>query len=120
MKQNITINQFQELVMYQRFKIVILLGIADKEYDLNGFWVDSKTVNELVISRCTIGKMLEIIRQYHQMDIYTVNEVWCVQLMELNDCANDHSNCILEISSKELIDVLFECVLYVIENMDAN
>ena len=106
--------------MFQRFKIVVLLGIADKEYDLNGFWVNSKTVNELVISRCTIGKILEIIRQHHQMDIYTVNDVWCVQLLELSDCANDQKSCIYEDSSQELIDVLFECVLYVIENMDVN
>lgn len=120
MKQHITLNQFQELDMYQRAKLAILLEIADKEDDLNGSWVNLKIVGELVASRCTIGKMIEIIRRYHQMEIYTVDEIWCAQLLDINDCANGQKSCILEISNKELINTLFECVLYVLENMDDN
>lgn len=65
----------------------------------------------------TIGKSLEFVRQHHQMDIYTVDETWGIQLFDLNDCANDEKSCIYENNGKELIDVLYECIIWILDRL---
>jgi len=65
----------------------------------------------------TIGKLIEFVRYHHQMDIYTVDDIWCVQLFDLNDCANDQKDCIYENHSKELVDALLECTLWISDRL---
>ncbi|MDF2652741.1 MAG: hypothetical protein K0Q73_8546 [Paenibacillus sp.] len=50
--------------------------------------------------------LIKNIRELHQMDIYTVDENWCIQLFELHVAANDMIDCIYENSSKDLNEVL--------------
>jgi hypothetical protein len=66
----------------------------------------------------TIGRSIDFIRHHHQMDIYTVNKEWCVQLFDLGTCANDAQSCIYENSSKELIDALYECMLWILDRLE--
>ncbi len=63
----------------------------------------------------SIGNLIQTIRTHHQMDIYTVDELWCVQLFDLNDAANDAASCVYENSALELVDVLFDCLEYIVD-----
>lgn len=35
-------------------------------------------------------ELIRRLRELHQMNIYTVDENWCIQLFELDVCANDY------------------------------
>ena len=60
--------------------------------------------------KITIGKMIELIRERNQIDIYTVDDVWKVQLFDLSVAANDNISCVWEEDGRELCDVLWEAV----------
>ena len=68
--------------------------------------------------KVTIAKLIESIRVYYQMNIYTVNEFWCVQLFDLKDCVNDGVDCVYENNSEELVDVLFETLKWSLIDKD--
>lgn len=106
MKQHIDVKQWEELKTDQQQRIIPWLigtgNLTQKHY--SRYW--------------TIGKCIEFIRQHHQIDMYTVNEDWCIQLFDLNDCANDQRSCVYENSCKEVIDILFECVDWILDNME--
>lgn len=64
------------------------------------------------------------LRELHQMDIYTVNEYWCIQLFELDVCANDYSvqpcvefQCIYENSNTKLLKVLKDAYEWALERI---
>lgn len=57
--------------------------------------------------RATIGGLLEVIRKYHQINLYTVNEDWCIQLFENYEQANDEIPCLYEHYSENLIRLLY-------------
>jgi hypothetical protein len=63
----------------------------------------------------TIKRCIDFIRHYHQIDIYTVNELWCIQLFDLCDCANDQVPCVYETDSTELIDSLYQSMLWILD-----
>lgn len=63
----------------------------------------------------TIGKLLEILRTFHQIDLYTVGDYWCIQLFDLDVAANDQQDCVTEHYSIELIDVLCKALSEIIE-----
>lgn len=52
------------------------------------------------------GELIKSIRACNQMQIYTVNETWCIQLFDPDICANDEIDCVYETSSENLIDAL--------------
>ena len=58
----------------------------------------------------SVGQLIEIIRKLRQMDIYTVDDWWYVQLFDLETCANDGRDCESESSSRELCDALWQTV----------
>lgn len=57
--------------------------------------------------RATIGGLLEVIRRYHQIGIYTVDDDWCIQLFELEEPANDEIPCLYESFGPDLIKLLY-------------
>jgi hypothetical protein len=57
-------------------------------------------------------ELINIIREHHQMIIYTVNEYWCVQLLDRDMCGNDEGDCDWEDSDTDLIRVLRKAVEY--------
>lgn len=62
----------------------------------------------------TAGQLIEFIREFAQMNIYTVDERWCIQLLNLEDAVNDIDvSPIWENHSNTLIDVLFMAVEYI-------
>lgn len=63
----------------------------------------------------SIGQMIEILRQQHQMDFYTTGVVWHVQLFDLSHDANGFHDCDWEEDRAELCDVLWEAVKKVLE-----
>lgn len=51
------------------------------------------------------------LRERHQMDIYSSNEQWCVQLFKLDICPNDIGiSCEFETSNESLHDALTEAL----------
>ena len=58
----------------------------------------------------SIGQIIRIVRRVKQMDIYTVDDQWVVQLFDLETCANDGRDCEWENSSRELCDALWQAV----------
>lgn len=117
MKQVISLNQIKQMPYTDQKRLVTESGLYDwwkKEYHL----LDVEMTNKMLLRICqntSIGKLIEIIRQYHQMDIYTVDKVWHVQLFELEVAANDNTSCVFETGSEEneLIDILFECIVWI-------
>lgn len=103
MKQHIDVKQWESLSDEQQQRLIPWLigsgGLTGKHY--SRYW--------------TVGKSIEFIRNHNQMDIYTVNEYWCVQLFDLNDCANDQKSCVHENDSEELVDAIFECIIWILE-----
>ena len=71
--------------------------------------------DNLVIPLLTEGQMIELIRGYAQMDIYTVDEEWCIQLFDKNIAANDGLDCNWEGTDKSLLEVLVEAIEYIAE-----
>lgn len=63
----------------------------------------------------TIGKLLEVLRTFHQIDVYTVGDYWCIQLFDLDIAANDQQDCLTENHSIELIEVLCKALSEIIE-----
>lgn len=63
-------------------------------------------VNAKLPRKNSVEELINKIRDLHQMDIYTVDENWCIQLFELHVAANDMIGCIYEDSSKSLHEVL--------------
>lgn len=55
-------------------------------------------------------ELIKRIRELHQLDIYTVNEQWCIQLFHLDVCANDEEDCIHENSGTVLWNVLSDAL----------
>lgn len=52
------------------------------------------------------GEMLSKIREFNQINLYTVNEYWCIQLFDLEVSANDEVDNVGEFSNTELKQVL--------------
>lgn len=65
-----------------------------------------------------IGSLIQFIRGYCQMNIFTVDDTWCVQLFDLDVSANDLVSCIYENSNDDLVSVLFESLLWAMENKE--
>jgi aminopeptidase-like protein len=105
LKQHITPNQAKKLTEKQFYGLFAEL-------------VPRKDWANYHHKKITIGKLLEIIREYCQMDIHTVNENWCVQLFNIDGGANNRDSCICANQGKELIDVLFDSLLWIIEHVD--
>lgn len=108
MKKHVTINELNQLGEERLSRLVML--IVEKIYRLP-LGEEEETIAEHI----DIPYLIEFIRNHHQMDIYTVNEKWCVQLFDLNVCANDQESCVYENDRNELIDVLFECVVWILD-----
>lgn len=109
MKQHLAFEDLEKFSNREQIQIATLFGQYGNCCNTGG---ESINVGKLRGS-ITIGKLIECIRNHHQVGIYTVNENWCVQLYNLKDCANDEVSCIYENSSRELTDVLFECILWI-------
>lgn len=81
-----------------------------------GFWSDKKRACEafenlpdaIFTGELTASpeELMAKIRGVHQLSVYTVNEVWCVQLFDRDVPANDDYPCIYENSNKDLMSVL--------------
>lgn len=67
------------------------------------------------IDELSMEELIKLIREFHQMIIYTVDEDWCVQLLDLDMCGNDEGSCDWEDSDRELIKVLRKAIEYIAE-----
>lgn len=70
--------------------------------------------------RATIGGLLEVIRKYHQIIIYTVDERWCIQLFEHDEPTNDDVSCCYENNWSELINLLYVAMEWIYDRLDDN
>jgi hypothetical protein len=109
MKQHLSPEQISMYCDSLQIEIASLFG----EYG-NCCRTGGEEINYAKLSdKITIGRMLDILREKYQMIIYTVDELWCVQLLDLNDCGNDVDvACIWEDGLKELCDVLWKAICY--------
>lgn len=69
-------------------------------------------------------KLINKLRELHQIDIYSVNDGWCVQLFDLDVCPNDYDvqpcpkfQCVFETSGKVLYKVLLEALEWAKERL---
>lgn len=62
------------------------------------------------LNSMSIEEILSKIRKFNQYSIYTVNEYYCIQLFDLEVCANDEVDCIIEFSDKDLRKVLMRAL----------
>lgn len=62
------------------------------------------------LNSMSIEEILSKIREFNQYSIYTVNEYYCIQLFDLEVCANDEVDCITEFSDKDLRKVLMRAL----------
>lgn len=120
MKQNITSEQFVSLSFEKCIRLLSFLGveIEDTQEQKDFYKWNKEIVKDRYsyhFENLTIGKSIEFIRYHHQMDIYTVNDYWCVQLFDFSVCANDEKSCICEYSGKELIEVFYECIIWILD-----
>lgn len=67
------------------------------------------------IEELTMEELIKLIREFHQLIIYTVDETWCVQLLDLKMCGNDEGSCDWESGDTDLIKVLRQAVIYIAE-----
>jgi len=117
-KQNINLKQI-EILNYNDQKLLVKeIGIYDwwkKQEHLLDIRMTEYMLNYMC-KNATIGKLIEFIKKYYQMDIYTVGNSWHIQLFELEVDANDQEPCIYEdgYGENELVDVLFTCAVWVI------
>lgn len=63
------------------------------------------------IEELTMEEMFETIRKYHQYNLYTVNECFCLQILNPEDCGNDDDvTCISQYDGKILRRVLISAL----------
>lgn len=91
MKQELDYRDIEKLMVYDQTSLASDLGC--ELYEL--------------VNVVTIGNLLEVIRKYHQIDVYTVDSNWCIQLFDFDVAANDQVDCIYENHHEELINVLY-------------
>jgi hypothetical protein len=103
MKQHITPKQAEELT-------------ETKFYALFDEIVERKDWAKYHHKKVTIGKLIESIRTYRQIDITSKNEEWYIQLYKLNDGVKDKVNSSFECKNKELVDALFETLKWALNN----
>jgi hypothetical protein len=77
-----------------------------------GNWTEKQQeAMKIAYKSMAVEELIMRLREQHQMDIYTVNEQWCIQLFELDVCANDIGiSCDFETSGKNLSDLLIEAL----------
>lgn len=127
MKQELTINDLLSISDNEILNISKYLGSTWMEWNTTDHVFDARYAytdkglkhNSLVkiVEKFTGLRMIGLIREYHQIDLYTVNEKWCIQLFDLNDCANDQNDCSYEDNNTELIDLLFDCVKWLNDSL---
>lgn len=59
--------------------------------------------------------MLLKIREFNQYNLYTVNDYYCIQLFDLDVCANDDVTCNNEFQNKDLKELLKSALVYIAE-----
>ncbi|MDM0868821.1 hypothetical protein QTI59_15410 [Clostridium perfringens] len=67
------------------------------------------------IEELSLEQKISLIRKYNQMDLYTVDKYWCLQLFHLEFTANDEVDCIWESSSEDLNKLINETLEYIDE-----
>lgn len=127
MKRELTLNDLLTLSDEEILNIGEYLGITwegwntiDHVLEARHFYLNKGyTHNSFskMITKFNALSIIELIREYHQIDMYTVDENWCIQLFDLNVCANDQESCIYENSNEELIDLLFQCLKWLNERL---
>jgi hypothetical protein len=69
--------------------------------------------------KVTTGKLIEILRSYGQISIYTVHTDWCIELFDRKVSANDGESPLYQTSHNELIDALFNCLLWILKTEES-
>lgn len=69
------------------------------------------------LNSMNMEEMFSKIREFNQYNLYTVNENFCLQLFELDECANDEISCLWEASDKELRKILIKALEYISESI---
>ena len=103
MKQHITPKQAEELT-------------EAKFYALFEEIVERKDWAKYHHKKMTIGKLIEFVGAYRQMDITSKNEEWHIRLYKLNDGVKDRVNSNFECKNKELVDALFGTLKWTLNN----
>jgi len=117
MKQHITTEQLHKYIELKHTDEINIEFNTDK-FDKLSHSIKMPCDSVLKAEMFNIGKMIEILRENYQLDIYTVDATWHVQLFDIKVCANDDLCCDYETGweDNELIDELFNCLIYMLES----
>ncbi|HFC9206741.1 TPA: hypothetical protein ACF0PM_002200 [Clostridium perfringens] len=63
----------------------------------------------------SVEQKILLIREFNQINLYSVNEDWCIQLFDWDICANDGCSCNWEGSSRDLNELLNYTLEYISE-----
>jgi hypothetical protein len=66
--------------------------------------------------KLTIGKIIEVIRIYYQVDIRASDDNWRIQLFDSGVSTTNLHSCTHEDSGAELLDVLFNSLIWTVRN----
>lgn len=102
MKQHILPKQAKELT-------------EEQFYDLFEEIVPRKDWANYHHKKVTVGKLIEIIRGYAQVNIYSLHTDWCVQIFDRKVSIDDDQPCLYESMQKELVDALFNSLLWILK-----
>ncbi len=68
------------------------------------------------LNQLSTEELIDLIRHHHQIDLYTVNGNWWLQLFDLIDCPDDIDvSCVWENDNKELNKLLISAAEYIAE-----
>ncbi|PIE91741.1 hypothetical protein CO726_30525 [Bacillus fungorum] len=70
-------------------------------------------------------ELIKELRELHQINIYSVDENWCIQLFDLDVCPNDYDvqpcpefECVFETSGKVLTNVLSDALVWAKDQLE--
>jgi hypothetical protein len=63
--------------------------------------------------KVTIGKLIEVIRKYNQVEVCSLEKFWNIQLFDLKFSTKEH---IYSNTDDELIDVLFHALTWILDH----
>jgi len=114
-KNDVQITHMNEMISYGYFKSL------EKYFDIDAEgrkFVSIGTIKncEFIIMPSNMEEIVNEIRKYAQMDLYTVDKVWCLHLFEPDVAANDIDiSCMWEDDARTAIEVLKKGLDYLLE-----
>ncbi|KQY83751.1 hypothetical protein ASD24_29530 [Paenibacillus sp. Root52] len=91
------------------------------ESDRNTLAADLECFPSQLQEQVTIGRMLEVIKKYHQINLCTTDDVWVIQLYELDEQTDEDErarSCCYENIGPDLLKLLYTSIERVYDRLN--